>query len=406
MAPPFLVAKPIRGAFVAAVVIFASPLFEVGAKAQEGGGPPPQTVTVVTVHAEDVTLTSTLPGRVVASGIAQVRPQVDGIIVERLFEEGSNVEVGDALYRIDPATYEALEAAADAAVAQASATLDTAQRDADRMEALLGRRVVSQQDLDDALSARDAAFAALKVAEAQLLAAQINLDRTTVRAPLTGKVGRTLTTQGALVTSGQAEPLAIIRALDPVYVDVTQSAADMIRWRRGQTADQLGEADTTVTLTLADGTSYEHSGELRVAEPHVNELTGVVLLRLEFANPEEFLLPGMYVRVEMPQGLMRDAIPVPQEGVQRDNRGRPYALVVNAENVVEQRDLTILRDRGEEWILEAGLADGDRVIVAGFQKTGPGATVVPEERDDPSVPPSDAQAAIGGLPRSGTTAQN
>jgi membrane fusion protein, multidrug efflux system len=346
----------------------------------QGGDAPPMPVTVVTVHTEDVTLTSTLPGRVVASGVAEVRPQVDGIITERLFSEGADVSVGDALYRIDPATYEAGVAAADAAVAQAQANLGIAEKEAARMQTLLGRNVVSQQDVDDAVGARDAAAAALKVAEAQLLTARIELDRTTVRAQLTGKVGRSLTTQGALVTASQAEPLATIRALDPVYVDVTQSAAELIRWRRGNTLDMLADADKTVSLELADGSIYEETGELTVAEPHVDELTGVVLLRLEFANPDSFLLPGMYVQVEMPQGLLKNVFLAPQEGVTRDNRGRPIALVVNADNVVEQHELTVVRDRGNDWIVSDGLAEGDRIIVEGVQKIGPGATVVPEER--------------------------
>jgi membrane fusion protein, multidrug efflux system len=352
------------------------------AQAQESGGGemPPMPVTVVTVHAEDVTLTSTLPGRVVASGVAEVRPQVDGIIQERLFTEGSEVEVGDALYRIDPAAYEAQVAAAEASVAQAEANLSAAVKEAARLEQLLGRNVASEQDVDNAIAARDAAAAALKVAEAQLLSARINLDRTTLRAPLSGRVGRTLTTQGALVTAGQAEPLAVIRSLDPVYVDVTQSAAELIRWRRGHTFRMLGDADRTVALTLADGTTYEHTGELTVAEPYVNELTGVVLLRLLFDNPDSLLLPGMYVQVEMPQGQLTDVVIAPQQGVSRDNRGRPIALVVNADNVVEQRELTIVRDRGSDWIVSEGLSEGDRVIVEGIQKTGPGATVVPEER--------------------------
>lgn len=351
-----------------------------GAQAPAQGDAPPTPVTVVTVHTADVTLTSTLPGRVVASGVAEVRPQVDGIITERLFSEGADVSLGDALYRIDSATYEASVAAADAAVAQAQANLDVAQKEEARLQTLLGRRVVSQQDVDDAVGARDGAAAALKVAEAQLLTAHISLDRTTVRAQLTGKVGRSLTTQGALVTAGQADPLAIIRALDPVYVDVTQSAADLIRWRRGDALLRLGDADKTVALELADGSTYEETGELTVAEPYVNELTGVVLLRLEFDNADGLLLPGMYVQVEMPQGLLRNVIIAPQEGVSRDNRGRPIALVVNADNVVEQRELTIVRDRGNDWIVSEGLADGDRVIVEGVQKTGPGATVAPEER--------------------------
>ena len=366
------------------------------ALAQQSGGeaPPPMPVTVVTLHSQDVTLTSTLPGRVVASGVAEVRPQVSGIINERLFAEGGDVNMGDALYRIDSATYEAQVASAEASVAQSQATLRAAEKEATRMETLLRRKVVSEHDVDSATAARDAAAAGLKVAEAQLLSSRIDLDRTTIRAQLTGKVGRSLTTQGALVTAGQSEPLAVIRALDPVYVDVTQSAAELIRWRRGHTDLELGGADRTVALTLADGEGYEQTGELTAAEPHVDELTGVVLLRLEFPNPEGLLLPGMYVQVEMPQGLLQNVILVPQEGVSRDNRGRPIAMVVNADNVVESRELTIVRDHGTDWIVSDGLADGDRVIVAGLQKTAPGATVVPEERAEAA----DAAPAEGAAP--------
>ncbi len=181
------------------------------------------------------------------------------------------------------------------------------------------------------------------------------------------------------MTAGQASALAVIRKLDPVYVDVTQSAADIIRWKRGETGLD-DSADTTVKLTLADRQGYEHTGELTAAEPHVDEQTGVVLLRLQFPNPEELLLPGMYVQVELPQGIAKDVILAPQEGVSRDRRGNPTALVVNSENVVEQRELTVLSDRGSDWIVTDGLKDGDRLIVEGFQKIAAGATVDPQER--------------------------
>lgn len=346
--------------------------------AQEAGSPPPTPVTVVTLEAKPVTLISPLPGRVAASGVAEVRPQVNGIITARLFDEGAEVQKDDPLYQIDPASYEAKVAAAQAGLTQAEATLRAAESEAKRQETLLGRSVVSQQNLDDAIAARDVAEAAVQVARANLQSAQIDLDRTTIRAPLSGVVGLSETTQGALVTAGQSSALTVIRALDPVYVDVTQSAAELLRRRR---ANPSGEGmDQTVRLRLADGSAYEQTGQLEAAEPRVNELTGVVVLRLMFPNPDHFLLPGMYVQVEMPQGVIENAILAPQEGVGRDRRGQPTAMVVNADNVVEQRALTVLRDQGPYWIVTEGLTSGDRIIVEGLQKIAAGAPVAPEER--------------------------
>ncbi|WP_108662304.1 efflux RND transporter periplasmic adaptor subunit [Acuticoccus kandeliae] len=354
----------------------------VPALAQAPGGGPPRAVpvTVVTLKAENVTLTSTLPGRVVASGVAQVRPQVAGIITERLFEEGSDVTIGDTLYRIDPATYEALVAQARAQVTQAEAQLKQAERELERASQLFDRRVSSEQVRDAAIAQRDTAQAALEVAKAAQQSAEIDLERTTIKAQLTGVIGRSLTTKGALVTSGQETPLAIIRDIDPVLVDVTQSAAEMLAWRKGVTQQKLSNVDDTVTLILADGEAYEHTGRLRAAEPYVNEQTGVVTLRLEFPNPDRLLLPGMYVQVQMPQGVADNVVLAPQEGVARDRRGRPTAYVVGADNVVEERVLTIEQSQGADWIVTDGLKDGDRMIVEGVQKVRPGATVAPQER--------------------------
>lgn len=361
-------------AALAALACIAGPAF-----AQMGGGGP-SPVTVVTVGASDVTLTSLLPGRVVASSVAEVRPQVGGLIQERLFTEGADVAAGDPLYRIDDDTYRAELASAQASVAQAQANLRVTELDADRNETLIGRNAISQQTLDNALAMRDSARAALAIAEAQLLSAQINLDRATITAPLSGVIGLSQTTEGALVSAGQADALSVIRSLDPVYVDVTQSAADMLRWRRGAAAAGLEGVDPTVTLTLADGSQYDHTGKITAAEPHVNEQTGVVLLRLTFPNPDRLLLPGMYVQVEAPLGVARGAVLAPQEGVMRNSRGEPFAYVVTPENVVEQRMLTIAAARNADWIVTEGLADGDRIVVEGVQKIGPGAPVAPEER--------------------------
>ncbi len=343
----------------------------------------PAAVTVVAVEPQTVTLTSTLPGRVAASAEAEVRPQVNGIVTGRLFKEGAHVSSGDPLFRIDPESYRAAVAQARARVAQAEAELSAAERAAERQQELQSRNVASQQALDDALAAREAAAATLQLAEAQLNAAQIDLSRTTIRAQLSGRIGLSQTSQGALVTASQHTPLAVIRKIDPVYVDVTQSASDLLRWRRGETEAALADADQTVRLKLADGSAYGQTGRLQAAEPNVDPQTGVVTLRMQFANPDALLLPGMYVQVEMPVEVAEGVFLVPQEGVVRDRRGRPTVWVVGAENTVEEREISIVQDRESDWVVDDGLQPGDRVMVAGFQKTAPGGTVAPETRSAP-----------------------
>ncbi|WP_037971493.1 efflux RND transporter periplasmic adaptor subunit [Sulfitobacter noctilucae] len=348
------------------------------ATAQSQSRPPPA-VTVTTVQPQDVTLTTTLPGRVVASAMAEVRPQVAGIITERLFQEGGRVEAGDVLYTIDPASYDAALAQADAAVAQAQAQLNAAQKEEERQQELATRNVASTAALDTAVAARDSALAGVKAAEAQRNAAQIQLDRTKIEARLSGEIGRSLTSQGALVTASQASPLAVIRNIDTVYVDVTQSAADIIEWRRGNVGGRMGDGMPQVTLTLADGSLYDQTGTLTAAEPDVNEQTGVVVLRMSFDNPDKLLLPGMYVQVEMPTRTARDVFLIPQEAVSRNRRGQPVAMVVGAENVVEARQLTVLQDKGTAWVVSDGLSAGDRIVTVGLQKASAGATVSPQE---------------------------
>ncbi|XDB00272.1 efflux RND transporter periplasmic adaptor subunit [Sulfitobacter sp. LCG007] len=340
--------------------------------------PPPSPVTVIEVQPQAVTLSSTLPGRVAASAEAEVRPQVNGIITERLFTEGAHVEEGDVLFRIDDASYAASVAQAKASVEQATVERDRMQTEANRLIALQQRNVASEQSLDEANSNLESAKAALAVANAALRAAEIELDRTTIRARLSGEIGLAQFSPGALVTASQADPLAVIRNLDPVYVDVTQSAADLLRWRRGEEGEVRRIRDDTVRLTLADGSDYEGTGRLTAAEPHVHPQTGVITLRLEFPNEDKLLLPGMYVQVEVPIKDAENVFLVPQEGVTRDRRGRPVAWVVNGDNVVEERPLTVLQDLGSDWVVSEGLSASDRVVIAGFQKTGPGATVAPE----------------------------
>lgn len=372
----------VRRLALSLVLPVAAGLFPVAVWGQnQGGDAPPPTVTVVTLHKQDVALTTTLPGRVTASAEAEVRPQVNGIVAERLFEEGSRVKVGDPLFRIDKTTYEAAVAQAEAGVAQARATAQNARSEAERVGALLDRRVASESTSETAIATRDSAEAAVKVAEAQLLSSKIELDRTTIRAELDGEIGLTQTSQGALVTASQTNPLAVIRKLDPVDVDVTQSVAELIRWRRDMAAQNGVERPAqTVILRLADGTEYEEKGTLTAAEPYVNETTGVVTLRLQFPNPDSVLLPGMYVQAVVQQATAKDVILAPQEGVSRDRRGLPVAMVVNAQGQVEPRELTVLQDLGNDWVVSKGLQDGDRLIVEGLQFIGPGMPVNAEER--------------------------
>ncbi|WP_386679045.1 efflux RND transporter periplasmic adaptor subunit [Loktanella sp. R86503] len=366
--------------FAALVLVGMSPPLA----AQDGR--PPAAVTVLTLQAEQVTLTTTLPGRVAASAMAEVRPQVAGIITERLFTEGAPVAEGDALYRIDPASYDAALAQADAAVAQAQAQLDAARKAAARADELQSRNVASTATKDDADAARASAEANLQAAEAQRTVAQIERDRTTIRARLSGEIGLSETSAGALVTASQAAPLAVIRNIDPVYVNVTQSAADLLVWRRDQGAGQIDSFDPTVTLTLADGSAFDQTGSLTAAEPNVDEQTGVVLLRMEFANPDKLLLPGMYVQVEVPTSTLDDVFLVPQQAVSRDQKGQATVMTVDAENVVQAKVINVVTDQGANWVVDDGLVAGDRIIMAGLQKVAPGATVTPTEQGAASRP--------------------
>lgn len=373
-----VVLPPLR----AVVTVFALALcltLATGASAQQGAGAPPPAVTVETMQPRAVTLTATLPGRVRASAEAEVRPQVNGIITERLFREGSLVSEGDVLFRIDPTSYEAAVAQARASVTAAEAQLRAADREFSRVTELNERGVATQAAMDTAVSARDTALAQFEVAEAALRAAEIQLDHTEVRARLSGRIGLSQVSPGSLVTASQPAAMATIRKLDSVHVDVTQSAAEVLHRRRGGAPGEL--ESEPVTLTLADGSAYDQTGLMTAAEPHVDELTGVVVLRIEFANPEMLLLPGMYVQVEMPTRRVENGFLVPQEAVTRDRRGNPQAFVVSADGTVELRPLTVLQDQGAAWVVTEGLAAGDKVIVAGLQRAAPGAKVTPQERE-------------------------
>ncbi|MDO5704013.1 MAG: efflux RND transporter periplasmic adaptor subunit [Paracoccus sp. (in: a-proteobacteria)] len=333
---------------------------------------PVPTVTTLQAQPEDFTVTTRLPGRIKASTVAEVRPQVSGIIRERLFAEGAPVEAGQPLYKIEDDTYAAIVAAARASVAQAQANADLSVRDLDRAETLFRNRTGSAQARDNALAARDAANAALQLAQAQLMSAEIDLDRTTIRAPIAGVIGLSQTTTGALVGAQQATALATIRALDPIYVDVTQSASDLLRWQ--SEAGSGKTPDTQATLILPSGDIYTHQGHLEAAEPQVEPTTGMITLRITIPNPDGLLLPGLYVEVELPQGTVPDTYLVPQNAVMRDRSGAAHAWVVE-DGKVAVRPLTVLTASGNSWVITAGLKPDDQIITSGFQKIAPGAEV-------------------------------
>lgn len=340
--------------------------------------PPPPEVGTVTIVARPTTLTTELPGRTVPYRIAEVRPRVSGIIQDRLFAEGGEISAGQVLYQIDPAVYQAAFDSAEAALARSQATLDRARMKADRYALLAKSKSVSQEDNDDTQAALQEAIASVAVDQAALERAQIDLAYSRVESPIAGRIGRSTVTQGALVTANQAEALATVQQLDPIYVDLTQSSTQLLKLRRALADGRLERPEgeqAKVTLILEDGRVHPHSGRLESSEVTVDQGTGTVTLRATVPNPEEELLPGMFVRAQVEEGVRDDAILVPQQGVQRDRRGNPIALVVNDEGLVEERKIETDRTIGDQWLIEAGLEPGDRVIVEGSQKARPGTQV-------------------------------
>jgi len=342
--------------------------------------PPPPKVSVVTVRAQAVPIITELPGRVTAHRTADVRPQVNGIILKRLFVEGSEVKAGQQLYQIDPAPY---QAAYDSAVAGLASAKALAQRN----KALVVNSLVAKQDYDNSQAANLQAAAAVETA-------RINLVYTKVLAPIPGRISRSFVTEGALVTALQATALANIQELEPIYVDVTQPSTTLLRLRREAEAGLLKQNEagkTQVRLKLEDGTDYAHPGTLEFSEVTVDEGTGSVTLRALLPNPERLLLPGMFVREEIQEGVRRDAVLAPQQGVSHDQKGDPNALIVGPDNTVELRALQVDRAIGDQWVVSSGLKPGDRVIVEGIQSAKPGSKVVPEEYQ--ATPKSARQAA-------------
>ncbi|RKX30134.1 MAG: efflux transporter periplasmic adaptor subunit [Verrucomicrobia bacterium] len=372
-------------------------ILQAGCGRPHGPGGPPQggapEVGVVTVQPERVVLTTELPGRVSAYLVSEVRPQVSGLILKRLFTEGQVVRAGDVLYEIDPAMYKAAYDQAKAAVAMAEANLPAIRSRAERFEGLLEIHAVGQQEYDDASAALKQAEAALAAAKAASETARINLSYTPVKAPISGRIGKSGITVGALVTAHQPVSLATIQTLDPVYVDLTQSTTELFRLRRrlqNGVLDHPGEAQNEVELILEDDTPYPMKGAFRFRDVTVDPSTGSVILRVVFPNPDRILLPGMFVRARVKEGVKEEAILIPQQGVSRDPKGKPFALVVNASGEAEMRRLELDRAIGDKWLVSAGLAPGDRLIVEGQQRVRPGVAVevVPFSEDEarPTAP--------------------
>lgn len=342
---------------------------------------PPQAVpevATVTVTAQRVVLTTELPGRTSPFLIAEIRPQVNGLIQKRLFTEGADVKAGQELYQIDPAPFQAALDNAKASLGRSEASLPAVESRASRFKQALGDKAVSQQDFDDADAALKQARADVEYWKAIVETARINLGYARVVSPISGRIGKSSVTDGAIVTAYQPVPLTTIQQLDPIYVDVTQSANELLRLQRRLKQGQLnsaGASSSRVQLILGDGTPYEPAGELQFRDVSVDPTTASVTLRMVFPNPDGVLLPGMYVRAVLTEGVNEAAIQIPQQAVARDPKGNPYVLVVNAEGKVDQRPLTLERAVGNQWLVSGGLATGERIVVEGLQKARPGMTV-------------------------------
>lgn len=345
--------------------------------AQAKAAPAPE-VAVVTMQEKSVTLTSELPGRTAVYQVAEIRPQVGGIIQKRAFTEGAEVKAGQLLYQIDPASYEVAVARARAAVASAKAELEPARLKARRFADLIRSKAVSQQDHDEAQAAFALAQANVASAQAELEAARIDLERTRVSAPIDGRIGRSSITPGALVTANQATAMATVQQLDPIYVDLTQSNMELLRLKRALangTMQSAGEAGTRVRLILEDGSTYAQTGTLQLAEASVDQSTGAVTLRAVFPNPNRELLPGMYVRAVIEEGVLAQALLIPQQAVTRNAHGEAQALIVDGQDTLALRKLELAQAVGGDWIVRQGLSAGDRVVVEGLQKARPGMQV-------------------------------
>lgn len=347
---------------------------------QVGATPPPTTVDVVTLNGTSVDITETYAARVAAYRSAEIRPQVGGIILARSFEEGSHVDAGDLLYQIDPAVYKAELASAKSELAVAEANAQSARLLAKRYSELVKSSAVSRQEADNADAAWKQAQAQIQAAEAAVQSAQINLDYTRITAPISGVISRSSVTEGALVSAAQANALATIRQLSPVYVDIRQPASSVMSMKRGD------QTTADVHLQLEDGSKLDEAGTLKFSESSVDEGTGTVNVRAIFENQQELLLPGMFVRASVVVERLENVLMAPQRGIVRLPDGSTQALIVNADNTVEKRPVEVGRAIGDKWVVLAGLAEGDRLVISGLQKVSAGAVVNPREQTADNTP--------------------
>lgn len=343
---------------------------------------PPQQVVVVTLKAQPVTLTRELPGRTVAFLIAEVRPQVTGIVKRRLFTEGGRVKAGEALYELDDAIYRAQYNNAQATLQRAQTVLDAARLTSRRSQELIKIDAVSAQDNENAVAAERQAEADVAASQAALQSAAVNLGYARIASPISGRIGKSSVTQGALVTADQATALATVQQLDPIYVEVTQSSGEWLRLQQDIAAGHLrsSAAGAPVKILLEDNSAYAHDGQLQFSDVTVDPTTGSYLLRAIVPNADSTLLPGMYVKAVVNEGVVNDGILAPQQGITHDPKGNATALVVGADGTVQERTVKATRTVGDQWLIEEGLAAGDRLIVEGLQKVQPGMPVQALER--------------------------
>jgi len=376
-----------------------------GAQNEGRGGPAgdgPVQVGFVVLQPQDVPLVTELPGRTSAYRASDVRPQISGVIRRRLFTEGAIVRAGQPLYEIDPLPYRAAAAEAEANLASAVASAAAARATADRYKPLVAIEAISQQDYTNAVAAAEQAEAAVAQRRAARETAQINLGYTNVPAPITGRIGRSMATVGALVTANQADPLTQINQLDPIYVDIQQSSSELLTLRRLLARGDSAPMSADVRLLLEDGSEYDAVGRVQFAEAMVDEATGTVTLRAEFPNPQGWLLPGMFVRARFTQALDRDAFLVPQAAVTRDEKGEALLYVVGKDDKAERRTIVAPRTQGEYWVVTSGVRPGDRIITQGTGRLSPGSAIrpVPAETPQPVKP-----ATPGGRGAAGNTAR-